>query len=57
MWSEEEKEFEFFYLRSDRDPDPFFHEPDPRIFIRTVMKRIRNTATKDSFLGILFERK
>ena len=33
----------FFYFRSDQDldPDPFFHETDPRIRIK--IKRIRNT--------------
>ena len=26
----------------DSDPDPFFHETDPRIRIHNKMKRIRN---------------
>ena len=33
-----------FYYRSDLDPDPIFHERDPRIRIRIKMKRIRNTG-------------
>ena len=33
----------FFYFRSD--PDPCFHETDPRIRSRIKIKRIRNTGT------------
>ena len=35
----------FYYYRSD--PDPFFHETDPRIRISIKMKRIRNTGSWD----------
>ena len=31
-------------LEQDPDPDPLFHETDPRIRIHIKMKRIRNTA-------------
>ena len=44
-----ENKLVFFHFSSDReqDPDPFFHETDPRICIRINMKRIRNTAWND----------
>ena len=31
-------------FRSDLDPDPLFHETDPRIRIHNKLKRIRNTG-------------
>ena len=47
----EKKSCYFPDFRSDleQDPDPFFHETDPRIRIHIKMKRIRNTAISYSF--------
>ena len=43
------KSWYFFDFRSDPelDPDPLFHETDPRIRIHIKMKRIRNAADKN----------
>ena len=40
----------FYYYRSD--PDPFFHETDPRIRISIKMKRIRNTVIKSTWMNL-----
>ena len=39
-----------FRSDSEQNPDPLFHETDPRIRIHIKMKRIRNTEKFDYFV-------
>ena len=38
-------------FEQDPDPDPLFHETNPRIRVHIKMKRIRNTDLEDAGRG------